>query len=293
MSKKIDIVLKKLEAEKNQIIIKKFNMALSLFAIFFIARLFNEFDYASFKISIKLIFAFLTQLLFLYTLYKIWKNFIVGNTIEANTSILENWSQANINKYIPGGIGLSVTRFSISKNLSKDSKKLFFGMIEDQLKGAFLVFPFLVLTLFFETEFQKINLYSFSIIISLYLISNISEKYANRFNFKSLFHKNLLLILLSNVLQILVNFLILSSLLDFKIIEIVYISILYCVSASLSLIFIGSPAGLGIREIIFYIYSSNLLSNELMISYLLLVRIISVTTDIAFYLLCKFSLKLN
>ena len=293
MSKKIDTLLKKLESEKNQINIKKFNMALSLFAIFFIARLFNEFNSESFKLSIKLIFAIFIQLSFLYILYKIWKNFIISNSIETNTSILENWSQANINKYIPGGISLTVTRFSIAKNLSKDSKKLFFGMIEDQLKGAFLVFPFLILTLFFETELQKIYLFCFSFVFSLYLISNISEQYASKFKFKSLFHKNLLLILLSNLIQILVNFLILSSLLDIKNIEIVYISILYCVSASLSLIFIGSPAGLGIREIIFYIYSSNLLSNEIMLSYLILIRIISAVTDVAFYLLCKLSLKLN
>ena len=123
MSKKFEAILKILESEKNQKNIKKFNIFLSILAVFFIGRLYREFNLTSLKISNTFIFALITHLIFLFVLYKIWRNFLINNNIETNTSYLDNWSQANLNKYIPGGIGLSITKISIAKNLSIDSKK--------------------------------------------------------------------------------------------------------------------------------------------------------------------------
>ena len=293
MSKKFEAILKILESEKNQKNIKKFNIFLSILAVFFIGRLYSEFNLTSLKISNTFIFALITHLMFLFVLYKIWRNFLINNNIETNTSYLDNWGQANLNKYIPGGIGLSITKISIAKNLSIDSKKILFGMIEDQLRGAVLVFPFFIISFILKSELQKIYLYFFSITLALYLISKISNQYSKRLNFKSLFSRNLIFIFLSNVIQVVINYLVLSTLLDSSNVELIYISILYCVSASLSLIFIGSPAGIGIRELIFYIYSSSLLTNEIMLSYLLLIRIISVVADVSFYLLSKLFIKIN
>tara|TARA_B100000085_G_scaffold170921_1_gene155566 strand:+ start:758 stop:1639 length:882 start_codon:yes stop_codon:yes gene_type:complete len=293
MSKKFEAILKILESEKNQKNIKKFNIFLSILAVFFIGRLYSEFNLTSLKISNTFIFALITHLMFLFVLYKIWRNFLINNNIETNTSYLDNWGQANLNKYIPGGIGLSITKISIAKNLSIDSKKILFGMIEDQLRGAVLVFPFFIISFILKSELQKIYLYFFSITLALYLISKISNQYSKRLNFKSLFSRNLIFIFLSNVMQVVINYLVLSTLLDSSNVELIYISILYCVSASLSLIFIGSPAGIGIRELIFYIYSSSLLTNEIMLSYLLLIRIISVVADVSFYLLSKLFIKIN
>jgi len=293
MSKKFEAILKILESEKNQKNIKKFNIFLSILAVFFIGRLYSEFNLTSLKISNTFIFALITHLMFLFVLYKIWRNFLINNNIETNTSYLDNWGQANLNKYIPGGIGLSITKISIAKNLSIDSKKILFGMIEDQLRGAVLVFPFFIISFILKSELQKIFLYFFSITLALYLISKISNQYSKRLNFKSLFSRNLIFIFLSNIIQVVINYLVLSTLLDSSNVELIYISILYCVSASLSLIFIGSPAGIGIRELIFYIYSSSLLTNEIMLSYLLLIRIISVVADVSFYLLSKLFIKIN
>ena len=229
----------------------------------------------------------------LFISYKIWKNFLINNNVEINSSYLDNWSHSNINKYITGGIGLSITRFSIAKNLSIDSKKTFFGMIEDQLKGILIVFPFIIASFILVSELQKNYFYFFSIALTLYIISKLSNQYSKRLNFNSLFSKNYIFIFLSNIMQVGVNFLVLSTLLDTTNVQLIYISILYCVSASLSLIFIGSPAGLGIREFIFYIYSTNLLTNEIMLSYLFLIRIISVVTDVSFYLLSKLLIKID
>ena len=291
MIKKLKSILKKLESEKNQKNIRKFNIALSMLAIVFVARLYSEFNLQSLKITNTYFFAFMMQLIFLFFLYKIWRNFLINNNVATNASYLDNWSQANLNKYIPGGIGLSITKLSIAKNLSSDAKKIFFGMIEDQLRGVIIIFPFLIASFVFINELQKIYIYFFSIILMLYLMSKISNKYSKKLNFKSIFNKNLTYIFLSNLIQIIVNFIVLSELLSSTNIELIYVSILYCVSGSLSLIFIGSPAGIGIREIIFYIYTSTLLNNEIMLLYLLLIRFISVIADISFYLLSKLFTK--
>ena len=76
MSKKLDYILKKLESEKNQKNIKKFNITLSFLAIFFIARLYSEFNLTSFKITNKFILALVIQLCVLFLSYKIWRNLI-------------------------------------------------------------------------------------------------------------------------------------------------------------------------------------------------------------------------
>ena len=51
MSKKFEAILKILESEKNQKNIKKFNIFLSILAVFFIGRLYSEFNLTSLKIS--------------------------------------------------------------------------------------------------------------------------------------------------------------------------------------------------------------------------------------------------
>ncbi len=293
MSKKLESILKKFESKKNQNFIKRFNSSLSLIAIFFIVRLFSEYSFTNFKFTNSFILALIMQIIFLFTLFGIWRNFLLNNNVNPNTSFIENWSQANLNKYIPGGIGLSITRFSISKNLSKDSKKIFFGMIEDQTRGAILVLPFMMASFFFEGLLEKNFLYLFTFTTSLFLIFKVSRVYSTKLNFKSLFIDNLTFITFSCALQIAINFIILSTLFNSTYSQLIYISILYFVSASLGLLFIGSPAGLGIREFIFYIYASNLLTSEVMLSYLILIRVLSISADIVFYFIAKLLSKLN
>ena len=184
MSKKLNSILQKLESEKNQKNIKKFNIVLSVLAIFFVVRLYGEFNLTTLKITNRFILALLVQLVVIFISYKIWKNFLINNNVETNASYIDNWSQANINKYIPGGIGLSITRFSIAKNLSKDSKKLFFGMIEDQFKGVIIILPFIIASFIFVSEIQKNYFYFFSVASALFLISKISDQYSKKLNFK-------------------------------------------------------------------------------------------------------------
>ena len=90
MSKKLDSILKKLESEKNQQKIKKINITLSILALFFVARLYSEFNLTNLKITNRFTLAVLVQVVVLFISYKIWKNFLINNNVEINSSYLDN-----------------------------------------------------------------------------------------------------------------------------------------------------------------------------------------------------------
>ena len=77
MSKKLESILKKLESEKNQNFIKRFNGSLSLIAIFFIVRLYSEYSFIDFKFTNIFFLALLMQIFFLFTLFSIWRNLLL------------------------------------------------------------------------------------------------------------------------------------------------------------------------------------------------------------------------
>lgn len=293
MNKKIQYIFEKIESEKSQNLIKKLNGFISIISIVFIFRISTEHNLSKLKINELYFFIVVIQLVFLASVYKIWKNFLLNNKVETNSSILNNWSQANLNKYIPGGIGITITKFSISKNLSKDSKKIFFGMVEDQLRAAVLVLPFIIFSGVTNNIQFKILIYIFLFILTLYGCSIFSKRYSEKLKFSSIFQKNLTLIIISSLLNITVNYLILYSFVDIETVSLIYISILYFVSSSIGLIFIGSPAGIGIRESIFYFLSLNFLARELFFSYILISRFVSIFSDIFFFIIAKLKTKLE
>ena len=293
MNKKIQYIFEKLESEKSQNLIKKLNGFISFISIVFIFRISTEHNLSKLKINEFYFFILAIQLVFLASVYKIWKNFLLNNKVETNSSILNNWSLANLNKYIPGGIGVTITKFSISKNLSKDSKKIFFGMVEDQLRGAVLVLPFIIFSGVTSNIQFKILIYIFLFIFTLYCCSIFSKRYSEKLKFSSIFQKNLTLIFTSGLLNITVNYLILYSFVDIETVSLIYISILYFISSSIGLIFIGSPAGIGIRESIFYFLSLNILTRELFFSYILISRFVSIFSDIFFFFIANLITKLE
>jgi hypothetical protein len=221
----------------------------------------------------------------------VWKKFLIQNRIESNASYFENWALSNVNKYIPGGIGLTITRFSVSKNLNKDTKKIFYGLLEEQLRGAVLVIPFLLVSSVLVDKELRIYFYIASYVLTLIFVSKISIIYSRKLSFISVFKNNQMLLFLSNFTQIGFNFLILSTILDKTFIDILYLAIVYSVTVSLSLVFVGSPAGLGIREVIFYFFTSNLLSNDELILFLLAARAVMIFSDFIFFAGSKFLIK--
>ena len=291
MKDKFHHILKILEQEKSQNYIKKLNTFFSLIAVFFMVNIVLNSKVRSLELDFSYIFICFINIFLLYIHFSIWKRFLNQNKIETNTSYFENWALSNVNKYIPGGIGLTITRFSVSKNLNKDTKKIFYGLLEEQLRGAVLVIPFLLASSLFEDKEFRIYFYVASYVLTLIFISRISITYSRKLSFISIFKNNQILLLLSNFTQIAFNYTILSSILDKTFYDTLYLAIIYSVTVSLSLVFVGSPAGLGIREIIFYFFSSNLLSNDELLLFLLAIRAVMIFSDFIFLAASKFLIK--
>jgi len=291
MKDKFHHILKILELEKSQNYIKKLNTFFSLIAVFFMVNIILNSRVQSLEFDFSYILICFVNIFLLYMHFSIWKRFLHQNKIESNTSYFENWALSNVNKYIPGGIGLTVTRFSVSKNLNRDTKKIFYGLLEEQLRGAVLVIPFLLVSSLFEDREFRIYFYVASYVLTLILISRISNIYSRKLSFISIFKNNQILLLLSNFTQIAFNYTILSSILDKTFYDTLYLAIIYSVTVSLSLVFVGSPAGLGIREIIFYFFSSNLLNNDELLLFLLVIRAVMIFSDFIFLATSKFLIK--
>lgn len=291
MKDRIHHILKILEQEKSQNYIKKLNTFFSLVAVFFMINIVSNTRIRSLELDFSYILITFVNIFLLYILFLVWKKFLIQNRIESNTSYFENWALSNVNKYIPGGIGLTITRFSVSKNLNKDTKKIFYGLLEEQLRGAVLVIPFLLVSSVLSDKELRIYFYVASYFLTLIFISRISIIYSRKLSFISVFKNNQMLLLLINFTQIGFNFLILSTILDKTFIDILYLAIVYSVTVSLSLVFVGSPAGLGIREVIFYFFTSNLLSNDELILFLLAARAVMIFSDFIFFAVSKFLIK--
>ena len=291
MKDRIHHILKILEQEKSQNYIKKLNTFFSLVAVFFMINIVSNTRIRSLELDFSYILITFVNIFLLYILFLVWKKFLIQNRIESNTSYFENWALSNVNKYIPGGIGLTITRFSVSKNLNKDTKKIFYGLLEEQLRGAVLVIPFLLVSSVLSDKELRIYFYVASYFLTLIFISRISIIYSRKLSFISVFKNNQMLLLLINFTQIGFNFLILSTILDKTFIDILYLAIVYSVTVSLSLVFVGSPAGLGIREVIFYFFTSNLLSNDELILFLLVARAVMIFSDFIFLAGGKFLIK--
>ena len=163
--------------------------------------------------------------------------------------------------------------------------------MEEQLRGAVLVIPFLLVSSVLADKELRIYFYVASYFVTLIFISRISITYSRKLSFISVFKNNQMLLLISNFIQITFNYLILSSILDKTFIDILYLAIVYSVTVSLSLVFVGSPAGLGIREVIFYFFTSNLLSNDELILFLLAARAVMIFSDFIFFAVSKFLIK--
>lgn len=270
---KFKLVNKILEKKYLQII----NLFLSMVAIYYLYNLFSELEV---KVELKN----LKYILFVFPLFFI-ANFLIAKGLSelSNESekkiIIDAWFRSVLGKYIPFKIGIPLLRVGNIKKYanSYSSKKIFKDLIIEQ---ATIIIATLALgsLYFLNNEFYQLLSILIIFIISLLCISFTKQ------------YKNLLLISYIFVAESLVILGFLSfTELSYKVLHL-EIVLGFIFSASLSLLFIGAPAGVGIRE---YIGISLLTSNyelNFVLELLLLFRLLLVCTDLfsyIFYILFK------
>ena len=186
--------------------------------------------------------------------------------------LFDSWFQSMLGKYIPFKIGIPIMRLGkIKEKLeSYETKKLIKNLFIEQIS---IIFLSLFIGSFF---FIQNNIVKNVMILVLFILVLI-----NLF-----FNKNHIVLFYSNI--IFAQIIILFSLITFTYFkyDVLYLDLAlgYILSASLSLFFIGSPGGLGIREYIGYNIISYKFPISLTLEFILLARALTLSSDLISYL---------
>jgi len=203
-----------------------------------------------------------------------WVNFSTDSVFTVKKNIFFDWSYSNIGKYFPGGVGLISIRLNQDAE-KRNSKKILFGLFEEQFLIPGLSLP----VLFFSSFFLKNN-YFYILIITFQIAFVYLFKRGYFINKKI---KNISLLNFSNYLIItilLTNFLTFFVFYNLGYENYLNLGIYYLIASYAGLLFVGIPAGFGIREGIFLFLLGTNFTVSQDLSTLLYFRILYLIVDI-------------
>lgn len=270
---KLEKIFNILVSDKYQKYLKRINSIAALFCIVYISNIYYEN-----KINLNLLISINISELFLLVLANLfsmimWIKYMNFNYGSNTIYYLANWSYSKIGKYFPVGILTFSIRLNQEFKKNSSSKKIFTGLLEEQFLGPITLIPALVFY-FLSFPFQKsIYLFYFYILISVYIVKKTYYKIFKPNN--SLLDFSFLLSLTHFSMFLFILQISLRSNFELPIL----ISILYFLATSLSNIFVGVPAGIGIREFIFLFITNNYLSNLDLVNFIFEIRLALITVD--------------
>ena len=274
MKNNIEKLFSYINDRKFQKKLKTINIGIALIAILYIVTIvYLSEESLNILLSINLV-----EVLFLVFIYFIvgvtWVNFSTDSVFTIKKNIFFDWSYSNIGKYFPGGVGLISIRLNQDAEKS-NSKKILFGLFEEQFLIPILSLP----VLFFSSFFLKNN-YFFILIITFQIAFVYLFKRGYFINKKI---KNISLLNFSNYLIIailLTNFLTFFVFYNLGYENYLNLGIFYLIASYAGLLFVGIPAGFGIREGIFlFLLGTNFTVSQYLRA-LLYFRILYLIVDI-------------
>ena len=274
MKNNIEKLFSYINDRKFQKKLKTINIGIALIAILYIVTIvYLSEESLNILLSINLV-----EVLFLVFIYFIvgvtWVNFSTDSVFTKKKNIFFDWSYSNIGKYFPGGVGLISIRLNQDAEKS-NSKKILFGLFEEQFLIPILSLP----VLFFSSFFLKNN-YFFILIITFQIAFVYLFKRGYFINKKI---KNISLLNFSNYLIIailLTNFLTFFVFYNLGYENYLNLGIYYLIASYAGLLFVGIPAGFGIREGIFLFLLGTNFTVSQDLSALLYFRILYLIVDI-------------
>ena len=274
MKNNIEKLFSYINDRKFQKKLKTINIGIALIAILYIVTIvYLSEESLNILLSINLV-----EVLFLVFIYFIvgvtWVNFSTDSVFTIKKNIFFDWSYSNIGKYFPGGVGLISIRLNQDAEKS-NSKKILFGLFEEQFLIPILSLP----VLFFSSFFLKNN-YFFILIITFQIAFVYLFKRGYFINKKI---KNISFLNFSNYLIIailLTNFLTFFVFYNLGYENYLNLGIFYLIASYAGLLFVGIPAGFGIREGIFLFLLGTNFTVSQDLSALLYFRILYLIVDI-------------
>lgn len=256
--------------------LKKFNLLISIVSFTYIYRLISD-NLINTNFEFNLNYIEFTLLIITYVFIGItWVKFSSQENKETYKEIFFDWAYSNVGKYVPGGIGVVSIRLN-QGNSKKNSKKILFGLLEEQFLVPFLSLPVLLVCIFFIKESYLIYFLVVFQILFVFIIKNIYFRNESLRNNSLLNYSNYLLIsiLLSNFLTILIFY-------NLGFDNYLYQGLYYLIASYSALLFVGVPSGIGIREGIFLLLSDINFNFSDQIEALIYIRLLYLITDILF-----------
>ena len=197
-----------------------------------------------------------------------------------NKRLIVLWLSSVIGKYIPTGLGVPLLRFEkLDKHEDNNSKIIILSTVKE-IVYTLLSCIFISLLIFFEiySGITNFTLFSLIAISFIYIIYNyLYKKNVNFFNF-----------LITHIFLII--FLCYLSYNQFQKIRIEFI-LVYILSSIISILAIGVPAGLGIKELAFIQILSMIGSAEGAVEFITFARIYFVFFDLILFFIIRFYRK--
>lgn len=265
-------------SDKFQKNIKKFNLVLTFCSFVIIFQLFQNINFSSVEFTISINNFLLGFALYLANI-TIWSRFMTSNYEKFNFSYLINWSRSRLGRYLPTGVLIITTRLEEKFTKDQNSKKIMYGLLEEQ----FLFSIIGVATVSFYLNFQifnneYLNFLTSSIfvililkIIYFYLKIKLTSQIKFTFNFLLIINLNFIFLESISANLMLDNTFLVAS--------------LYYLSTSIGLLFVGVPAGLGVRELIFLLIADTIYSEVQLFQIIFNTRVIILFLDLLFGLL--------
>ena len=256
--------------------LKKFNLLISIISFTYIYQLIND-NLVNTNFEFNLNYTELILLIITYVFIGItWVKFSSQDNKKLYKDIFFVWAYSNLGKYVPGGIGVVSIRLN-QGNSKKNSKKVLFGLLEEQFLVPFLSLPVLLACIFFIKESYLLYFLVVFQILFVFIIKNIYFRNESLKNNSLLNYSNYILIsiLLSNFLTILIFY-------NLGFDNYLYQGLYYLIASYSALLFVGVPSGIGIREGIFLLLSNINLNFSDQIEALIYIRLLYLITDLLF-----------
>ncbi len=257
--------------------IEKVKLVNRLITLICIALIFQTFRGSSISLNWNIIYLYTVMIILIgYLCQSITWSLIIEEKIKKLR--IESWFLSLVGKYLPLKLGVPLIRASEDfQDKNVDTKKYFFSVLKEVLlqvisgTGVVLIYLF---SQYFDIQ------YLITVAIYCFIIFFIYKK------FKS---KNILIFLTSTFSYI---FLIIAINLLLETLDYSFaldIALAYIGVSIISLLFVGSPAGIGIREYLLILFFKDQV-NFINIDFLqiaILLRLIFITTDLLGFLIFK------
>ena len=260
MKNKLDNLFSLVNEDKFQKRLKKFNIFVAVISIVYIGVLFNSSKEEITNIAVINFFEIILLMIIYLIVGLTWVKFSTKNTQENKKNIFFDWAYSNIGKYFPGGVGLITIRLNQDGNQDK-SKRILFGLFEEQFLVPILSLPVLLIgMLFLDNDYIYFGLVLLQFGV-VYLF-----KFIYFFNKKI---KEISILNFSNYLTVTIlstNFLTFFIFFNLGYENFLNQGIYYLIASYVGLLFVGIPAGIGIREaiFIFLLGTGDLISEEIL-----------------------------